>query len=251
MSNRIADVVDAIVAGVRQALKENKVTAEEYRQGVEYIMKTTEAQELPLLLDLYFDIAICENENSQFKGTRTDLQGPYYVADAPFVNGEIKTMPEFDGKPMIVQGQVTDVDGNPVPDAVIDIWQSTPDGKYSGFHDNIPHDYYRGKVRSDSEGRYSVVSTVPVPYQIKGDGPTGALLEMMERHNWRPAHIHFKAQKEGFHPVTMQAYFAEGDYVNDDCCDGLCNQGHNVIPEKYENGARVMDVDIVLDNQAA
>lgn len=251
MSNRIAEVVNAVVEGIRGALTEKEVTHEEYRAAVKYLVETAEAKELPLLLDVFFNITIVENENAKYAGTRSDLQGPYYLPDAPFVEDEIKTMDKFDGEPMVIRGTVSDVDGKPLEGAVLDIWQSTPDGKYSGIHDGIPVEYYRGKVRTDAGGNYKVSSTVPVPYQIPNQGPTGALLRMMGSHSWRPAHVHFKVRKEGYHELTMQAYFEGGEWVDDDCCSGLCVQGESVIPERYEDGVRIMDVSFVVDREAA
>ena len=251
MSDRVKEVVDAIVGGVRQALADTKVTADEYRTAIGYLQETAQNGELPLMIDVFFNIAIVENENSMHAGTQSDLQGPYYLPNAPFVDGEIKTMDEFEGKPVLVRGTVTDTDGQAVADAVLDIWQSTPDGKYSGIHDDIPVDYYRGKVRTADDGSYSVRTTEPVPYQIPAKGKTGALLRAMGSHTWRPAHIHFKVNKEGYHPITLQAYFEGGDYVGDDCCSGKCNEGQNVIPEKYEGDVRIMEVDIVMDSASA
>jgi len=251
MSNRIAEVVDAVVAGVRAALAEKQVTHAEYRAALKHMARTAEAKEIPLLLDVFLNIQIVENENAKHKGTRSDLQGPYYLPNAPFVEDEIKTMGEFGGEPMLIQGSVSDIDGNPLEGAVLDIWQSTPDGKYSGIHDNIPVEYYRGKVRTGADGRYKVKSTVPVPYQIPNKGPTGELLELMGSHSWRPAHIHFKVNKPGFHDLTMQAYFEGGEWVDNDCCSGLCNSGVGVVPKKYEGDTRIMDVDFVVDRAAA
>ncbi|MCY4427928.1 MAG: catechol 1,2-dioxygenase [Halieaceae bacterium] len=250
MKDRVHDVVTAVIESVRQALTEKQVTLEEYRAAVNFLNETAAAGELPLLSDVYFNITIVENENAQHQGTRADLEGPYYLPNAPFLEDEIKTMEAFEGEAMLIQGRVTDTAGAPLAGAVLDIWQSTPDGKYSGIHDNIPVEYYRGKVRTDSEGRYRIKSTVPVPYEIPNKGPTGKLLQMMGSHTWRPAHIHFKAMADGHHPLTMQAYFEGGEWVNDDCCSGKCNEGQNIIPKKYEGGTRVMDIDIVLDKAA-
>jgi len=251
MSNRIAEVVDAVVASVRSALVEKQVTPGEYRAALQHLAQTAEAKEIPLLVDVFCNITIVEIENGKRKGTRSDLQGPYYLPNAPFVEEEIKTMEEFGGEPMLIRGSVKDVDGKPLDGAVLDIWQSTPDGKYSGFHDNIPVEYYRGKVRTGADGRYKVKSTVPVPYQIPNKGPTGALLEMMEGHSWRPAHIHFKVNKPGYHDLTMQAYFEDGEWNDDDCCSGLATQGVGVIPKKYEGDTRIMEVNFVVDHAAA
>ena len=247
MTNRVEDVVMAIVEGVRGALKEKNVSFTEYRMALKHLMATAEAKELPLLIDVFLNITICEIENANFKGTPSDLEGPYFRPDAPFVDREIKTMPEFGGEPTLMRGKVTDMNGNPLAGAVVNIWQSTPDGKYSGFHENIPVDYYRGKVRTDENGYYEATCTAPAPYQIKNNGPTGQLFDMMGRHSWRPAHVHYKTQMDGYHTVTTRAYFEGGEYVGDDCCFGRSDTGELVMPEKYEDGQRLIEVDFVLD----
>jgi len=247
---RIQEVALAVIDSVRSALDAYSVTMAEYRAGVGYLMKTAQAGELGLMCDVFFNITVVNNQNKLQEGTRSDLEGPYYLPDSPFVDGEIKTMEEFEGEPMVIQGQVTNTEGEPLAGAVLDIWQSTPNGKYSGYHDNIPQEYYRGKVRTDADGSYRVKSTTPVPYEIPNQGPTGTLLQAMGSHTWRPAHIHFKASADGHHNVTMQAYFEGGDYTDNDCCSGKCNEGQNIIPRKYEDGARIMDIDLVLAKAA-
>src|SRR3546814_18082698 len=95
-------------------------------------------------------------------------------------------------------------------------WHSTPDGLYSGIHDNSPVDYYRGKLVTDSQGNYRVRTTMPVPYQIPYEGPTGRLLGHLGSHTWRPAHVHFKVRKDGFEPLTTQ-YRSEERRVGKEC----------------------------------
>lgn len=251
MSSRLNEVVEALIDGIRGVLTEKGVTLEEYRAAVNHLKQTAAAGELPLLCDVYFNITIVENENAQHQGTNSDLEGPYYLPDAPFVDGALETMEEFGGEPMLIQGRVTNTDGEPVAGALLDLWQSTPDGKYSGFQDNIPIEYYHGKIRSDADGRYQVRSTVPVPYQIPNQGPTGSLLRMLGGHTWRPAHIHFKVSGEGYHPITLQAYFEGGKWLENDCCSSKCTAGQNIIPRKVEDGVRIMDVDIVMEGTVA
>src|SRR3546814_16138534 len=77
-------------------------------------------------------------------------------------------------------------------------------------------DYYRGKLVTDSQGNYRVRTTMPVPYQIPYEGPTGRLLGHLGSHTWRPAHVHFKVRKDGFEPLTTQYYFEGGKWVDDD-----------------------------------
>ncbi|MEM7569337.1 MAG: dioxygenase [Pseudomonadota bacterium] len=246
MSNiRVDAVVQDIVEAVRGALRKNDVNFEEFRAAVGFLAKTAQAKEIPLMIDLFFNTTIVEIGNKKSKGSSSDLQGPYFLEDVPLVEDRIKTMEEFDGEPMLLNGRVKDPEGRPVEGAEIFVWSSTPDGKYSGFHDNIPTEYYRGKLISGANGEYEVESTVPVPYQIPHHGPTGELLEMMGRHNWRPAHVHYKIRKPGFMELTTQAYFEGGDYVGDDCADGM-HTDEFVIPEKHQDGKRLMEIDFIL-----
>jgi chlorocatechol 1,2-dioxygenase len=244
MSNRLETVVSAIVDGVRAALIKHDVTFEEYRQGVKYLMATADAHETPLLIDVFFNTTICDIENRNFGGSTSTLEGPYYLDDAPFVQGELKVYENDKGEPLLLRGQVTDVAGAPIANAVIDVWHSTPDGRYGGFHGDIPRDCYRGKLKTDANGRYQVRTTLPVPYQIPHHGPTGALFEMMNRHSWRPAHVHYKVSKAGFHTLTTQAYFEGDKYVNSDCCEGVYPD--QVHAERHENGQRVIENDFRL-----
>ena len=246
MSNRIETVVAAIVEGVRDALVKHDVTFEEYRAGIKYLLEVASAGEIPLLADVFFNTTICDIENRNFGGTPSTIEGPYYLENMPVIpNGGTLRLYELDkGEPLILRGRLTASDSKPISGAVVDVWHSTPDGLYGGFHGDIPAECYRGQLITDADGRYEVKTTVPVPYQIPSQGPTGALLASMGRHSWRPAHVHYKIRKEGFHELTTQAYFEGGDYVTDDCCEGV--HAANIKPEARENGVRVIEYNFNL-----
>ena len=247
MPNRTQAVVSAIVEGVRDAIRAHDVTFEEYRQAVGFLMKTAEAKELPLLIDVFFNTTLVENLNKDNRGSPQDLQGPYFREDAPLVaDGVIKTMEEFGGEPMVCRGRVKDLHGNPIEGAELFIWSSTPDGKYSWRHDNIPVEYYRGKQITGPDGAYEMKSTTPVPYQIPHDGPTDELMRAMGRHTWRPAHVHYKIRKPGFKELTTQAYFEGGEWVGDDSCEGM-HTNDFVMPKVVEDGARIIDIDFTIE----
>lgn len=249
-SDRLTAVVDDLVASTREVLRKHDISMMEYRQGMKFFIEAMQAKEIPLLIDVFLNTTIVEIQNRKTQGSPNDLQGPYFRDDAPLItDGRIKVMEQFGGEPMLLRGRVTDTSGRPVSGATIFVWSSTPDGKYSGFHDNIPVEYYRGKLFTGPNGEYAVESTVPVPYQIPNKGPTGALLEAMGRHSWRPAHVHYKILAEGYQDLTTQAYFEGGDWVGDDSCGGMHTRDF-VIPEVIENGKRVMDIDFTLDRTA-
>jgi protocatechuate 3,4-dioxygenase beta subunit len=52
-------------------------------------------------------------------------------------------------------------------------------------------------LSSDDEGRFWFKAIVPVPYSIPNDGPVGKLLGKLQRHCYRPNHMHFMF----YHPV--------------------------------------------------
>lgn len=58
-------------------------------------------------------------------------------------------------------------------------------------------------MTSDEAGVFWFKAIVPVSYPIPHDGPVGKLLKILNRHPWRPAHMHFMFEKKGWdHLIT-------------------------------------------------
>ncbi|KUP94207.1 dioxygenase family protein [Tritonibacter horizontis] len=249
MSDRVKEVVPDLIYAIRSTLKKHGVTFEEYGAAMQYLIRVQETGEVPLFVDAFFNATIVEIDNVTREGTQADIQGPYYLNSEAYqiISERLPHRPiDENAQDMVIRGQITDTDGNPLAGAELDIWHSTPDGLYSGVHDGIDAKYCRGRVITDAQGRYSVKSKLPVPYQIPNQGPTGELLEQhLGRHSWRPAHIHFWARADGRRDLINQAYFENGEWVGDDCCE--TDHLDLVVPELIENGARVMEVNFALD----
>jgi protocatechuate 3,4-dioxygenase beta subunit len=94
--------------------------------------------------------------------------------------------------------------GDPVAGVKIDVWETDSHGKYDvQYEDRGDKADGRAVIVSDDEGVFWFNAIVPVPYPIPNDGPVGQLLEKLGRHCWRPSHMHFMFEKEGFdHLVT-------------------------------------------------
>ena len=120
--------------------------------------------------------------------------------------------------PLLFSGRVESADGTPLAGAVVDMWQSTSDGMYSFFTPQLPGLFLlRGRLRTGAAGEFDVRTIRPVPYQIPREGPVGDLLEnVLGRHSWRPAHLHFKIDADGYQPLTTQLYFAGDPYLDSD-----------------------------------
>ena len=118
-------------------------------------------------------------------------------------------------------GRVTDVDGKPLANANLDIWQADAEGRYSGFMPGPPDGNLRGQVRTDTDGRYEFVSVIPGPYTIPLDGPTGKMTAAAGWSPWRPAHIHLIVSAEGFEPLVTQLFIDSSDYLDSDVASAV------------------------------
>ena len=66
-------------------------------------------------------------------------------------------------------------------------------------------------MKSDKDGVFWFKAITPVPYPIPYDGPVGKLLKMLKRHCYRPSHMHFMFEKEGYdHLITYVRWAGPG-----------------------------------------
>ena len=123
--------------------------------------------------------------------TPSQTVGPFHSiglrgTDWPFV------VPEGTPGAIWLRGTLTDGDGEPVPDGVIETWQADPDGRFDHAADPrgarkpaVPG--FRGFGRSETlEGRWAIhtVKPGPVPEDVQASAaeamdacPTGAIKE--------------------------------------------------------------------------
>jgi chlorocatechol 1,2-dioxygenase len=246
-TNRVETVVGDIIDAVRSVLDKHDVTFGEYRAAVGFLARYNGAApyEIPLCLDLFFNAQIHDIEMKSREGSVTAVEGPYFREDCPDVEDALQVL-DGKGEAMIIEGKVTDLAGKPLENAEVWIWHSDPDGYYSGFAPHMPQpDFYRGHLRTRADGTYRVKTSVPAPYTIPHDGPTGALLAAMGRHPWRPAHVHFKVKHPSVLDHITQSYFQGGDYVEDDCVEGVRPSLIHKMEER--GGVKILRKDFVLD----
>ena len=102
------------------------------------------------------------------------------------------------GEPLLVICTVTDVSGRSIAGVKVDIWETDSSGHYDVQRPDRTIPDGRCVIESDANGRFWLKAIVPVPYPIPHDGPVGKLLERINRHCWRPAHMHFMFDKPGY-----------------------------------------------------
>jgi catechol 1,2-dioxygenase len=233
---RVVEVVQPIIDVIHQQITDKQVTYEEWHTAIQYMLRTAEAGELPLLMDAFFESTVDSVANTQSSASTSAIEGPYYVPDAPLLEnpGVMPQRPDEPGDPLVYRGQVTSADGTPLPGALVDIWHADANvpGTYSNCHPGQPDFNLRGRVETDAEGRFHVRTIKPAPYPIPDQGPTGSLMNALGRHSWRPAHIHVKASAPGHRMLTTQIYFADGEFLDSDSCRAVKDE--LVVPLRSE-----------------
>ena len=63
-------------------------------------------------------------------------------------------------------------------------------GYYEQQDDKQVDHNLRGKFFTNEDGEYAFYCLRPTPYPVPFDGPAGKLLQLLDRHPYRPAHIH-------------------------------------------------------------
>ena len=150
--------------------------------------------------------------------TSSNGLGPFYRPDAPrreMGSSIVHNIP--DGDHTLMHGTVTDYrTGEPVENAELDVWHTAPNGLYEHQDPNQVEFNLRGKFTTGKDGRYSFYCLRPTSYPIPVDGPTGKLLEYLDRHPMRPAHIHFIISGKNYKPIVTQLYDRRDKHLKND-----------------------------------
>jgi catechol 1,2-dioxygenase len=148
--------------------------------------------------------------------TESTVLGPFYVPDAPLREYGANLAAEPAGEPAWVHGRVLDLEGSPIADAELDVWQNGDDRLYAVQRPEAPEDHLRGRFRARADGSYAFLAVRPVPYTIPDDGPVGRMLAATGRHPWRPAHIHMIVRAPGYRTVATHIFDAASEYLDSD-----------------------------------
>jgi protocatechuate 3,4-dioxygenase beta subunit len=179
-------------------------------------------QEFILLSDITGTTMLVDaiNHRSPDGATESTIFGPFYREGAPELPTGATISQDVRGEPVVVTGRVLSTDDIPIPDALLDIWETDENGLYEQQDPEQPDMNLRGKFRTDHEGRYCFVGIKPVSYAIPNDGPVGQLLRSLGRHPFRPAHIHLLISARGFAPVTTHLFVKGDSYLDSDAVFG-------------------------------
>lgn len=242
-----------LLAAIAEVAHKHEVTYDEYRVLKNWMIQVGEYGEWPLWLDVFVEHEIEKiNYNRKgYTGTAGSIEGPYYVENSPELPWKTE-MPMRDkdreAQPLIFKGQVTDVDGNGLSGATVELWHADEDGYYSQFAPGIPEWNLRGTIRTNENGEYEIKTLQPAPYQIPSDGPTGWFIDSYGGHPWRPAHLHLRVKHPGYREITTQLYFKGGDYTDNDVATAVKPE-LILDPQENAEGQNVVEYGFRLDKE--
>lgn len=137
--------------------------------------------------------------------TETDIEGPYYLPEAPFRTSIADK--EEQGVPLIIRGTVFHSDcETPLNRALVEVWQTDAQGKYYGRDENYR---LRGRLRTNQKGKVEFTTIKPGRYRLmKG---------------FRPAHIHVRVYHPDYEVLITQLYFRGDPFLwPRDACGSAC-----------------------------
>ena len=147
--------------------------------------------------------------------------GPFYAPDQPDLGNGTDMIKENDGERIVVQGQITSVNGGPLQGATVEVWQNAPNGLYTVQDPDQPEDNLRSILHTDDNGNYSFSTIKPAPYTVPDDGAGGELLRAAGRHSWRPAHNHGMISADGHKRHVSQNFNENAPYIDEDAVFGV------------------------------
>jgi hydroxyquinol 1,2-dioxygenase len=226
---RLATVMASLVRHLHIFAREVELTQEEWGTAIDFLTRTgqicsAERQEFILLSDtLGLSMLIDAINNRRPQGaTENTVFGPFHVEGCPVRAMGDRISLDGKGENCLFIGRVLDLEGNPVSGARIDVWSDNADGYYDVQQPDIqPKWNNRGVFITGEDGHYSFIGIKPVSYPIPDDGPVGQLLKGLDRHPYRPAHMHYMIRAEGFEKLVTHTFVGGDTYLESDAVFGV------------------------------
>ena len=226
---RLRKILGALVTHLHDFAREVKLTEAEWMQGIEFLTATgqkcdAKRQEFILLSDtLGLSMLVVAMNNAKPAGaTEATVLGPFHVEGAPQVEPGADLARGAPGAPLFVQARVRSLDGQPIADAQVDVWQADDGGLYDVQRPELGATLRaRGVLRSAADGTVRFRSVAPPAYPVPTDGPVGRMLLASGRHAWRPAHVHFRIRAPGFETLVTHIFRDRDPYLDSDVVFGV------------------------------
>lgn len=248
---RLKQIADAAVRHLHAFVREVNLTPDEWLAAIGFLTAVGKActpvrQEFILLSDVLGVSAVVNalhDKKARELGSQSSLLGPFYREGAP----ELKLGDSIVRNPsvpeIVIYGRITDNSGQPIPNALIQVWQTSEHGLYDLQTLGEAGMDLRANFRSDAQGNYWFRTVRPLGYSIPMDGPVGELVRRQNRHGFRPSHIHFLIGGEGFRELVTALYFGDDEHIDSDTVFGV--SGSLVVTAKDDPDSPVKTLQAV------
>jgi hydroxyquinol 1,2-dioxygenase len=250
---RLQQIMTSLVQHLHAFARDVKLTEEEWFQGIDFLTQCghitdSKRQEFILLSDVLglSMLTVAMNTEKPRGCTESTVFGPFHVEGAPRYELGEDIANGANGTPCLVRGTVRDIGGNPIPRAVLDVWQSDENGLYDVQQEGLDQAQARGVLTADGDGAFFFRSILAVPYPIPHDGPVGRMLKATGRHPWRPAHLHFMIKAPGYETLVTHVFRDNSDYLDSDAVFGV-RQSLVCEWKEQADGSYLLEFDFVLN----
>ncbi|RBY97689.1 catechol 1,2-dioxygenase [Blastococcus sp. TF02-8] len=224
---RLAELMTALVRHLHDFAREVRLTEDEWMAAMQWLTRTGQIsdekrEEFILASDVLglSMLVVQMNHRLDPRATPATVLGPFHIEGSPELGYADDMSDGLPGTPLYLHGTVRDLEGNPVPHAVLDVWQADTEGAYESQIPDIDEARLRAKYTTREDGSYCVRTIAPLGYAIPMDGPVGDLISRTGISYFRPAHIHFLINVPGYEPLITHLFQEGSDYLDSDVVFG-------------------------------
>ena len=225
---RLAELMSALVRHLHDFAREVRLTEAEWMAAIQWLNRTGQVsnekrEEFILSSDVLGLSMLVVQMNHHFDpaATPATVLGPFHIEGSPALESGADMSQGLPGDPLFIHGVVRDLAGQPIPGAVLDIWQADNEGLYESQYADVDEARLRGKYTAGEGGAYCVRTIAPLGYSIPMDGPVGELIHKTDISHFRPAHVHFLLNAPGYEPLITHLFQEGADYLDSDVVFGV------------------------------
>lgn len=265
---RLRELITKLIPHVHAYAREVGLTHQEWINGLNFLARvgqwTTDARGENILLSDVMGLSMLTvmlNDKLPKGATPHTVLGPFYVDDSPQLEAGGNMAEGVEGEPCFISGQIRNLKGEPIANAVLDMWQADDEGIYEVQLSEKSGPYLRGVYHSGPDGRYLVKTIAPLGYAIPMDGPVGDLIKQTDISYFRPAHIHFILSAPGYQKIITHLFKRGTEYLENDAVYGVKEEliadfvrhepGIAPTGEKVDTPFWTIDYDFVLAPEGA
>ncbi len=239
---RLKEICYSAVRHLHAFAREVNLTPEEWLQGIQFLTAVGQKcsplrQEFILLSDVLGLSAVVNalhDRKARELGSQSSLLGPFYREGVAVMPMGTQIVEHPTAEEIVVYGKVTDNDGTPLANALIQIWQTSERGLYDLQERNGKSMDMRGNFLTGADGNYYFRTVRPLGYSIPMDGPVGEMVVKQKRHGMRPSHIHALISAEGHRELVTALYFGDDPNINSDTVFGVST---SLVVDAHEDPA--------------